>query len=125
MSGCISFFLALLSKGICLFLHNCSLNDEIMYKIRFVPFLLGAVLMLLACGGGKAASSAVAAYDTATEKVMLAGSTEELVEASYALHLELAGYAGSSRNVREARQRFETAVKEKTVELYSAPHTKK
>ena len=106
-------------------MHNCSLNDEIMYKIRFVPFLLGAVLMLLACGGGKAASSAVAAYDTATEKVMLAGSTEELVEASYALHLELAGYAGSSRNVREARQRFETAVKEKTAELYSAQHTKK
>ena len=63
--------------------------------------------------------------DTATEKVMLAGSTEELVEVSYALHLDLAGYAGSSRNVREARQRFETAVKEKTVELYSAPHTKK
>ena len=96
-----------------------------MYKIKFVPFLFVAVLLLLSCGGGKAASSAVAAYDAATEKVMLAGSTEELVDVSYALYLELADYASCSRNVREARQRFETAVKEKSVELYSAPHTKK
>ena len=98
-----------------------------MLKIRFVPFLFVAVLLLLSCGGGKAASSVAAAYDAATEKVMLAGSSEELVEVSYALYLELADFAsaGKSRSVREARQRFETAVKEKEVEFYSTPRTKK
>lgn len=98
-----------------------------MFKIRFIPVLLLGVSLLFSCGGGKAASSAVAAYDAAVEKVMNACSSEELLEVSYALHLELANYtaAGDSRNVREARQRFETAVKDKEVEFYTAARTKK
>lgn len=98
-----------------------------MLKIRKFLSLLFVALLLQACGGGKAASSAVVAYDAATEKVQLAGSPEELVEISYALYLELAELAsvGKSRSVAEARQKFENAIKEKEVEFYTTVRNKK
>ena len=97
-----------------------------MLKIRKLLSLL-LVVFLQACGDGKEASTAVAAYDAAVEKVMLAGSSEELIEVSYSLHLELASLTSvaDSRKVSEARQRFEKAVKEKEVEFYAAARRKK
>ena len=98
-----------------------------MLKIRKFLSILFVALLLNSCGGGKEASTAVAAYDAAVEKVMLAGSSEELVEVSYSLHLELASLTSVaySRKVSEAKQRFEKAVKEKEIEFYAAARRKK
>ena len=98
-----------------------------MLKIRKYLSILFVALLLPSCGGGKEASTAVAAYDAAVEKVMLAGSSEELVEVSYSLHLELASLTSvaDSRKVSEAKQRFEKAVKEKEIEFYAAARRKK
>ena len=98
-----------------------------MLKIRKFLSILFVALLLPSCGGGKEASTAVAAYDAAVEKVMLAGSSEELIEVSYSLHLELAALTSvaDSRKVSEAKQRFVTAVKEKEIEFYAAARRKK
>lgn len=98
-----------------------------MLKIRKYLSILFVALLLPSCGDGKEASTAVAAYDAAVEKVMLAGSSEELIEVSYSLHLELAALASvaDSRKVNEARQRFEKAVKEKEIEFYAVVRRKK
>ena len=98
-----------------------------MPKIRKFLSILFVALLLHSCGDGKEASTAVAAYDAAVEKVMLAGSSEELVDVSYSLHLELASLTSvaDSRKVSEAKQRFEKAVKEKEIEFYAAARRKK
>ena len=92
--------------------------------------LFFAVLLLQACSDVREASSIADAYEAATEKVLSATSSEDLVEVSYTLHLELADYGadtktGSSRSVVDAKEKFEQAVKEKEVEFYTAAHSKK
>ena len=92
--------------------------------------LFFAVLLLQACSDVREASSIADAYEAATEKVLSATSSEELVEVSYTLHLELADYGtdtktGCSRAVVAAKEKFEQAVKEKEVEFYTAAHSKK
>lgn len=100
------------------------------YKIKPILSVVSAVLFLQACGDAREASSIADLYDAATEKVLSATSSEELVEISYALHLELADYdsdskTGGSHTVSAARERFKNAVREKELGFYSPGKTKK
>ena len=100
------------------------------YKIKPILSVVSAVLFLQACGDAREASSIADVYDAAIEKVLSATSSEELVEISYTLHLELAGYdqdvkSGTSRAVSTARDRFKNAVREKELGFYSPGKTKK
>ena len=100
------------------------------YEIKFILSVFLAVSFLVACSDAREASSIADVYDAATEKVLSATSSEELVEISYVLHLELAAYGedgrpGNSRVVVDAKERFKKAVKEKEVEFYTAVRRKK
>lgn len=100
------------------------------YKVILVFRLFFAVLLLQACSDVREASSIADAYDVATEKVLSAASSEELVEISYTLHLGLADYGtdvktGSSRSVVDAKEKFEQAVKEKEIEFYTTSYKTK
>ena len=100
------------------------------YKVILLFLLLFTVSLMQACDGVREASSIADAYEAATGKVLSATSSEELVEISYILHLELADYGtdaktGSSRAVVAAKEKFEQAVKEKEIEFYTAVRRKK
>ena len=100
-----------------------------MYKIGVTLFLLFSVVLFSACGNRKT-SACVTAYDNATSKVLMAESSEALLEIAYDLHLELMEIEGiadadEARRVVEARQEFETAVKKKEMEFYSHKHKKR
>ena len=100
------------------------------YMIRYILFVAFAVLFMQSCADAREASSIADVYDAATERVLSAVSSEELVEISYALHLELADYdsdgkPGCSRAVSAARERFKKAVWEKEVGFYATSKTKK
>lgn len=100
------------------------------YKVILMFLMFFAVSLLQACDGTREASSIADAYDVATEKVLSAASSEELVEISYTLHLGLADYGkdsrtGSSRAVVAAKEKFEQAVKEKEIEFYTTSYKTK
>ena len=98
-----------------------------MYKIRITPFLLVLMFFGLSCAGEKEKSPVVAAYDAATEKVLEAESSEQLLEISYDLYLELQAM-GKSTDAPDAvlsRSKFQKTVKEKEVEFYSKAKNKK
>ena len=61
-----------------------------MYNIRFIMLLLLLASLLLSCGKGERAAC-VAAYEKAAADVLKAESSEDLLEISYALSLELQG----------------------------------
>ena len=65
------------------------LNEDTMYQIRTILFVFLSLLLLTACGDDKVTKDCVAAYNRATEKIMQAENSEQLLEISYALHLEL------------------------------------
>ena len=100
-----------------------------MGKMKNILLLLVLASLLSACGDSKETKACVMIYDAATEKILQANSPEELLEVSYALHLELVELAADGeiadvKNVSEARQRFETSVKEKYVEFYTVVQEK-
>ena len=101
-----------------------------MGKMKNILLLLVLASLLSACGDSKEAKACVTMYDVATDKVLKANSPEELLEVSYALHLELVELAADGeiadvKNVTRARQRFETAIKEKYIEFYTVIQEKK
>ena len=101
-----------------------------MYKIRTFLFVFLAAALLLACGDDKATKDCFAAYNRATEKIMQAEKSEELLEISYALYLELLAMEAVDKSkeagsVADAREKFENAVKAREVEFYSATRKRK
>lgn len=97
-----------------------------MYNIRFIMLLLLSASLLLSCGKGERAAC-VAAYEKAAADVLKAESSEDLLEISYALSLELQGVEVKDRkgNVANARREFENALKSKEIEFYSSKHKKR
>lgn len=102
---------------------------KIMYnmKIRIALFLLISVFIGLSCSGNDEKSPVVVAYDEATAKVQNAENSEDLLEISYALHLELQTIGGNNDapDVIQSRKRFEKALKEKEVGFCSKTKKKK
>ncbi len=101
-----------------------------MYIIRFVPFVLSVMLLCAACGVDKEEEACIAAYGNAAASVQEAKSSEELLEISYNLHLELLELNGGGdtkehRSVVKARAEYEELLKSKEMELYAARHSKK
>ena len=101
-----------------------------MYQIRTIMFVFLSLLLLTACGDDKVTKDCVAAYNRATEKIMQAENSEQLLEISYALHLELVALkvvdkSGESGSVADARGKFEKAVKNREVEFYTAARKRK
>ena len=99
-------------------------KGKMMYKIRFVLSLLLVLPLFWACGDAKEASVVVNAYENAVEKVHKAANSEELLEISYALHLQLMDMTVTERT-ENARLKFETAVRDKEIEFYTQKHKKK
>ncbi len=99
-----------------------------MYRIGISLSLIIVAMLLTACAG-REVSACAEAYETATGKVLQATGSEELLEISYALHIELAKIgdddADEARRVVKARQEFETAVRNREIEFYSNKHKKK
>ena len=86
-----------------------------------------SVLLLSSCVDEEVASC-VDAYDVARDKVLQAENSEELLEISYALYIEMKGMTEEDREAKKitkARKKFETAVKNKEVEFYSIRHKRK
>ena len=98
-----------------------------MYRIGKPLFILLSAALLSACGGE--VSACAEAYEVAIGKVLQAADSEELLEISYALHLELMKVADDdaddARRVVKARRKFETALRDREVEFYSNKHKKK
>ena len=99
-------------------------KGKMMYKIKFVLSLLLALPLLWACGDAKETSAVVNAYEDATGKVLKAVNSEELLEISYALHLQLMDMKVTEKT-ESARQKFEAAVKNKEIEFYTKKQKKK
>lgn len=101
-------------------------KEDTMHNIRIILFLLLSAPLLLSCGKGERAVC-IAAYEKATVDVLKAESSEDLLEISYALSLELQGVDVVDRkgNVANARREFENALKSKEIEFYSSKHKKR
>ena len=82
--------------------------------------------LFLSCGKSEKAVC-IAAYEKATADVHKAENSEDLLEISYALSLELQGVDVVDRkgNVANARREFEHALKSKEIEFYSSKHKKR
>lgn len=97
-----------------------------MYNTKKLLFPLFMVLMICACAEDKDASAGVAAYSEATQKVSAATSSEDLLEISYRLHLQLQDMqVADNSSVEKSRLEFEAAVKEKEIEFYSKKNKRK
>ena len=98
-----------------------------MHHVRKTLFLLLTLLLLSACGDNKETMARVAAYNAAPAEINKARNSEDLLEISYRLHLELEalGCADEPHSSAEARREYEKAVKNKTVEFYTAVRNKK
>ena len=101
-----------------------------MYRIRIVPLILLMMLLCAGCGASKKETARIAAYRDATARVQEANSSEELLEISYSLHLELLELNGvddatEHRSVVKARNEYEASLKSKEMELYAARHSRK
>lgn len=101
-----------------------------MYRIKILLFILLVMLLCAGCGADKEEKARIAAYESATARVLEAKSSEELLEISYKLHLELlelngVGDTKEHRSVVKARAEYEELLKSKEMELYAARHSKK
>lgn len=101
-----------------------------MYRIRIVPQILLVMLLCAGCGASKEETARIAAYREATARVQEARNSEELLEISYSLHLELLELNGvddtkEHRTVVKARAEYEASLKSKEMELYVVRHSRK
>ena len=97
-----------------------------MYNTKKLLLPLSLLLMLCACSEGKSTSAGIAAYSEAAQKASEAENSEDLLEISYRLHLQLQGMpAVDNSSLAKSRLEFETAVKEKEIEFYSKKSKRK